>query len=57
MWSFTNTHGKEGEIQWRKYYVLLVKCPSLLTDRDHTYNSYCACAVNDRFGVSERSIK
>jgi len=47
-WSFTNIDGKEGEIQWRRYYVLLVKCTSLLTDRDQTYNSYCACAVNVR---------
>ena len=26
-----------GEVQSRKYYVLQVKCPSLLTDRNQNY--------------------
>jgi len=50
-------HGIEGEIQWRKYFVLRVKCPSLLTDRNQTYTNCSACAENGRFEASESSMK
>jgi len=34
----------KAEIQAKKYYALQGKCPSLLTDHNHTYCVYSACA-------------
>jgi hypothetical protein len=50
-----------GNDEWhwkpRRYFVSQVKCPSLLTNHNQTYTNCMACAVNDRCGVSERSLK
>jgi len=45
------------EIQWRKYVALQVKCLSLWTDRNQTYTNWSACAENDRWKVSKRSME
>ena len=47
----------EGEIQQRRYVVLQVKCLSLLPDRNQTYTNCSACAVRDRFEVSDRFLE
>jgi hypothetical protein len=53
-----------GEISWiesvmlrRTFFLLPVKCPSLLTDRNEIYIKCGACAVSDRFTVSKSSLE
>jgi hypothetical protein len=57
MCSLRQIHKIEGEIQSGKYFVLQVTCPSLLADRNQIYTNSSACAVSDRCGVLERSMK
>jgi hypothetical protein len=49
MWSFRNINGIEGDIQWRKYFVIQVKFSSLLTDGKQNYAIGRECAVSDVF--------
>lgn len=53
MWSFREITRKEDEIEVRRYFVLQLKGPSILTDRDPTYTFCVAWAQSAKSCVSE----
>jgi len=55
--SFRKFHGMEGDIHWRRHFVLQVNYLSLFTDCNRTYTNHRACAVSGRCEISEESME
>ena len=57
MWIFTKITSLKPEIQPKRYFVLEVKCPLLVTDRNQTYIMCSACVERARCELSGKSFQ